>query len=171
MPLFFTLLAFLSYIQYIHTFLHPWTFARLLSIPSSLIRSVADTSLGCRVGIQTRACLTASRRVLYINSIWMCVCCQIESKARHLYTLPWLNGRASTYIQRGGACSIPGKFMIFNGFFKLYFAVCVFIFPFFWGTLPCGLTIILPVSPKRSKSNTNCVRIYVRICYFFYSHL
>ncbi len=27
MPLFFTLLAFLSYIQYIHTFLHPWTFA------------------------------------------------------------------------------------------------------------------------------------------------
>ncbi len=27
MPLFFTLLAFLSYIQYIHTFLHSWTFA------------------------------------------------------------------------------------------------------------------------------------------------
>ncbi len=27
MPLFFTLLVFLSYVQYIHTFLHPWTFA------------------------------------------------------------------------------------------------------------------------------------------------
>ena len=27
MPLCFTLLAFLSYIQYIHTFLHQWTFA------------------------------------------------------------------------------------------------------------------------------------------------
>jgi hypothetical protein len=28
MPLFFTLLVFLSYIQYIHTFLHPETFAK-----------------------------------------------------------------------------------------------------------------------------------------------
>ncbi len=29
MPLFFTLLVFLSYIQYIHTFLHPLTFAEV----------------------------------------------------------------------------------------------------------------------------------------------
>jgi hypothetical protein len=34
---------------------------RLLSISSSLISSVADTSLGCRVGIRSRARLTASR--------------------------------------------------------------------------------------------------------------
>jgi len=28
MPLFYILLIFLSYIQYIHTFLRPWTFAK-----------------------------------------------------------------------------------------------------------------------------------------------
>jgi hypothetical protein len=43
-PLFFTLLAFLSYIQYTYTFLHPYSF-----IPC-MISSVADTESGFELG-------------------------------------------------------------------------------------------------------------------------
>ncbi len=58
-----TLLAFFFFHTY-NTFTHFYILEhspRLLSISSSLISSVADTSLGCRVGIRTRARLTASR--------------------------------------------------------------------------------------------------------------
>jgi hypothetical protein len=64
MPLFFILLVFLSYIEYIQTYctyIHKHS-PRLLSIPLSQNSSVADTFQRCRVEIQTRAPLTASPR-------------------------------------------------------------------------------------------------------------
>ncbi len=61
MPLFFTLLVFLSYKTFTHSYINEHS-PRLLSIPSLLNCSVADTSLGCRVGIRIRARLTASQR-------------------------------------------------------------------------------------------------------------
>ena len=67
-----------GWVAWCHSFIKNWfsfhtynTFTRsyvhehsqmLLSISSSLNSSVADTSLACRVGIRTRARLTASRR-------------------------------------------------------------------------------------------------------------
>jgi hypothetical protein len=51
---------FHTYNTFTHSYIHEHS-PRLLSIPSSLISSVADTSLGCRVGNRTRARLSASR--------------------------------------------------------------------------------------------------------------
>ncbi len=52
--------SFHTYNTFTHSDIHKHSLR--LSIPSSLNSSVADTSLGCRAGIRTRARLTASRR-------------------------------------------------------------------------------------------------------------
>ncbi len=52
---------FHTYNTFTHSYIHKHS-PRLLSIPSSLNSSVANTSLGRRAGIRTRARLTASRR-------------------------------------------------------------------------------------------------------------
>ncbi len=53
--------SFHTYNTFPHSYIHEHS-PRLLSIPSQLNCSVADTSLGCPVGIRTRGLPTASRR-------------------------------------------------------------------------------------------------------------
>jgi hypothetical protein len=52
--------SFHTYNTFKHSYIHEHL-PRLLSIPSVLNSSVADISLGCQVGIRTRARLTSSR--------------------------------------------------------------------------------------------------------------
>jgi hypothetical protein len=57
-----------------------------------------------------------------------------------------------------------------KGFLTLNFCCACLYFSFLLGTLPCGLTIIIPVSPKRRKSKKKLCSYLRKNLLFFYSH-
>ncbi len=71
MPLFCSFIHVFSSKQYIHTSVHSSSFVGASLHSSSLpVSSLGETSLGCRVGIRTRALLTSEPKLYHMKSMY-----------------------------------------------------------------------------------------------------